>query len=195
MNWPGWKYPQTALPRKFGTPPAPKSGSRRRYVPHGGRRQASMSPRATDITPGQPDRDHGGHDRDVSNSKERRRQPAEPEYAPQRPNPCPRSGSARSAARVITSRTGGSRVVLSALQPALADRKRVQEHQARFPRGDILERLPCTAVLSRVRGVAVQHSTAHRLPTEIGRRRRDRLRARVDSGRICRVGFLNIVTV
>lgn len=46
----------------------------------------------------------------------------------------------------------------------LADRKRVQEHQERFPGEDVFQGLPRSTVLLRVRGVATQYSAAHRFP-------------------------------
>ena len=55
-----------------------ESGPRRRCVPRRSRWQASISPRATDVTPDRPDSDHGNHDGDVDDSERRERQPAQP---------------------------------------------------------------------------------------------------------------------
>jgi hypothetical protein len=52
------------------------------------------------------------------------------------------------------------------IKPALADRERIQEHQERLPREDLLEGLPGAAVLLRVRGLDLQHLAAHGFPAE-----------------------------
>lgn len=84
---------------------------------------------------------------------------------------------------------------LSTLQSALADRKQVQVDQVRFPRENILERLPCPPVLLRVRGALIQHLAAHRLPPEVkflvvGSSPSDRVRALGDEPGVTVTGFV-----
>lgn len=58
------------------------------------------------------------------------------------------------------------RGVLSAIQPPMANRKRVQVDQVRLLSENLLERLPRQALLLRVRSVTAQYLAAYRLSPE-----------------------------
>ena len=83
---------------------------------------------------------------------------------------------------------------MSSVQFSVANRERVQIHQERLPREDLVEELPREIVLLRVRGATPQCLASHGLLAESCCGGTGGLRAGIDCWRMRRIGLLNAST-